>query len=553
MGYGPVAIMFVRRQGRKWAFGLVVGACIGLACSEKLPVIFIPGLAGSVLEARLERKQSDVPHWYCRTSASWSYQWLQLRRMVPSSDCFVNEMEVLYQPNETKHYANHPGVFIRPYDFGGLEGVRVLDPLLPLVTTYMGTLINGFESAGYQEGRHLFGAPYDFRLAPDGLAEAGWYGDFKRLVELASSLNEGRRCVLVCHSAGCLVAHYFLRAVAEQQWRGRYIARVISLGAPWEGSAVLVKGSISGDNFGLPFPSGAFRHVQSTVPAGPWLFPTAEAWGNKTIIATKGGANYTVADLEGMLQELQLVQQAALLPLVSKLARDLPPLDIRLYCLFGYGVRTPLSYLYHVKQFGPQAPPDPDVLQHGDGDGVVPFQSLTACSRYFGRSLPLPLPGAHHQDILHSTRYINMVVVLAGFNDTVAPSPTPAPSAQQQQQPELTSGGDGVRPEASSDRGQQDRYRDGGGDKTVAGVAGDGPHGMSQVIVEESATGGGVGGSGSSRHAAISVAERRRAEQGAAEALLEADMDEDYRVRQVLRDVLAGNSELDYASRLVVS
>ena len=33
------------------------------------------------------------------------------------------------------------------------------------------TLIDGLKKAGYEEGTDLFGAPYDFRLAADGLEQ----------------------------------------------------------------------------------------------------------------------------------------------------------------------------------------------------------------------------------------------------------------------------------------------------------------------------------------------------------------------------------------------
>ena len=69
-------------------------------------------------------------------------------------------------------YRNQTGVQIRPLDWGGLRGLRALDPYLPQLTSVYGKLIKGLEAEGYQERVDLFGAPYDFRLAADGLEQA---------------------------------------------------------------------------------------------------------------------------------------------------------------------------------------------------------------------------------------------------------------------------------------------------------------------------------------------------------------------------------------------
>ena len=67
-------------------------------------------------------------------------------------------------------YKNASGVEIRPYDFGGLGGVYDIDPGVSLTGIYS-TLIDHLKSAGYSERQDLFGAPYDFRLAADGLSQ----------------------------------------------------------------------------------------------------------------------------------------------------------------------------------------------------------------------------------------------------------------------------------------------------------------------------------------------------------------------------------------------
>ena len=66
-------------------------------------------------------------------------------------------------------YHNQEGIQIRPYDFGGLGGIYSIDPDLPGFTATYKPIIDKLKDAGYTENQDLFGAPYDFRLAGDGL------------------------------------------------------------------------------------------------------------------------------------------------------------------------------------------------------------------------------------------------------------------------------------------------------------------------------------------------------------------------------------------------
>lgn len=69
-------------------------------------------------------------------------------------------------------------------------------------------------------------------------------------------------------------------------------------------------GSISGDNMDIPkVPHDLLRPIQSTAPAGPWLFPTPDIWQDKVVVETQGGDQYTTKDIEQMLRDLHLQQQ----------------------------------------------------------------------------------------------------------------------------------------------------------------------------------------------------------------------------------------------------
>ena len=140
------------------------------AAPPKLPIILIPDMLGSVLEAHVNRTMKDTPHFYCRTHADWSFIWLQLHKMA-LYDCLNSELALHTHINATNRYENATGVRVRPYDFGLLGGVQSVDPLLPLITHNFDSIIDAFIAKGYTPGKNILGAPYDFRLAPDGLLE----------------------------------------------------------------------------------------------------------------------------------------------------------------------------------------------------------------------------------------------------------------------------------------------------------------------------------------------------------------------------------------------
>ncbi|KAL3143630.1 hypothetical protein ABBQ38_002426 [Trebouxia sp. C0009 RCD-2024] len=360
------------------------------------PVILLPGLAGSVLEAKLNR--TEVPSILCSKQHDWEVEWLSLKAAL-RPQCLLDELTITYDP-VTKSYNNQEGIEIRPYDFGGLGGIYSIDPDLPGFTATYRPIIEKLKDAGYTENQDLFGAPYDFRLAGDGLESSGHFDKMRALIEHAVKVNDGKPAVLVAHSMGCLVSLYFITRQSAD-WRFTYLKGLVAISAPWEGSITALKGSISGDNFDIPrVPHDLLRPIQSTAPAGPWLFPTPDIWQDKVVVETQGGDQYTAKDIEQMLRDLHLLQQADVYEVTRDLTYPVPLLDLQVYCLYGYGVETDEGYLYAVDHFNNSVPPAPSKTQHGDGDGTVNLASLQACTKLGPQVVVRTYKGAEHTEIL---------------------------------------------------------------------------------------------------------------------------------------------------------
>lgn len=56
------------------------------------PVILLPGLAGSNLEARLNK--TTTSHWYCQKKADWYRIWQNTQSVLPYAiNCFIENMK----------------------------------------------------------------------------------------------------------------------------------------------------------------------------------------------------------------------------------------------------------------------------------------------------------------------------------------------------------------------------------------------------------------------------------------------------------------------------
>lgn len=396
---------------------LCLAACCSVAASEdtKFPIILVPGLGGSVLESKLHNVSQ--PNIVCSTDHDWQVEWVtpQSVALIP---CLLNNLVINYNVT-TQLYQNQTGVEIRPYNFGGLQGITALDPELPGATGYFAKLIVALGEAGYREGTDLFGAPYDFRLAADGLLQIGWYKRFQNLIEEAVSKQHGMPAVLITHSMGGLVTKYFLDMMARDpreamtNWSQRHIAGLIAIATPWDGAVSALKGQISGDPFDLPLPHDLLHPVQKTSPSGPWLFPREAVWRTKVLVRTTGGSQYTARDAAKLLDDLGLEQQAIVLSRVSSLIQPLLPLRMPVHCLYGKGIDTDEVYVYDVSHFNNETAPAPIKTTVGDGDGTVNLSSLAACDKLGPRVTQYVLPNATHLGILSDSSVTDLVIKIA--------------------------------------------------------------------------------------------------------------------------------------------
>lgn len=141
-------------------------------------------------------------------------------------------------------FANATGVQMRPFEFGSTIGMEYLDPNARQSSSYFAPLVHHLiRKHGYVRGATLFGAPYDFRLAP--LDNRFWMAEMRRLIEFAYVRNDRRRVVIVAHSLGNIYTWRFLREMTPQ-WRRQYVEQYVAISGPWGGSMNAIKAAVTG-------------------------------------------------------------------------------------------------------------------------------------------------------------------------------------------------------------------------------------------------------------------------------------------------------------------
>lgn len=258
--------------------------------SANLPIVFIPGVSGSVLEANsgFTYKAPPDPSLFP----------IELGAFSPEQHTYApGERLWLNGTGTTQALLGHSRYFdaLRLQADGvtplsdmngtlpdlGVNGVLFDVPGLKYTDVYSG-LRNFLITQGYTEGQTLFYFPYDWRkdLGPTA-------SDLEAVINQALATSGQSKVVLIAHSMGGLVArNYVLHFGASK------VEQIITLGTPFLGAPKVVKALEVGDDWGIgwhtAFDLGAGLHpnqlkkMAQNYPAAYELSPSQE-WFNSRI------------------------------------------------------------------------------------------------------------------------------------------------------------------------------------------------------------------------------------------------------------------------------
>lgn len=197
-----------------------------------------------------------------------------------------------------------------------------------------------------------------------------------------------------------------------------------------------------GENDGIPLVSNIkIREEQRMTTTNPWMVPSEEAWPKDHTFVSTPSFNYTNQDYKRFFQDINFEDGWYMWEDTRNITAGLPPPGVEVYCFYGVGLPTPVTYVYD-DQF-PNA--DPVDMIYSDGDDTVDSRSMGLCKRWAGQQEQSvhvkELRGLPHLDIVFNPKVLLMIQrILEGeHRDEVFSAydlyPTQAPRPQNKSQP----------------------------------------------------------------------------------------------------------------------
>lgn len=160
------------------------------------------------------------------------------------------------------------------------------------------------------------------------------------LVEETYGQNGNVSVTIIAHSMGCPMTLLFLQR-QKQEWKDKYIRRIVTLAGAWAGSAKAVKVFAMGDDLGSLFLHGAvMRAEQITSPSLAWLMPSPLFWKNDEVLVVTKSRNYTFGQLEEFFRDLQYPVGWEMRKDTLPYSKDFSPPGVEVHCLWGHNVDT---------------------------------------------------------------------------------------------------------------------------------------------------------------------------------------------------------------------
>ncbi|XP_002129305.2 lysosomal phospholipase A and acyltransferase-like [Ciona intestinalis] len=389
-------------------------SCVSPDKYNRKPIVMIPGVLGSQLEAKLNKP--DVVSILCSKNSDWFSLWLNLDGLLPFLvDCWVDNIKMLYN-NETKQVRNNYGVQTRVPRFGSTYAFEYLDKdKYAIGSLYFAPLVDHMTcNLGYTKQKDLFGAPFDWRLSP--LQHKIYFKKLGTLIETAYYNNNNTKVVVMGHSMGNMFMYYYLKQ-KTQAWKDKFIDSFVSISSPYFGSVKSLKALLSGETEGHDWvlPKLKLRNAVRTAPAFTFVLPNPDLWPhNKDTIVVTIKQNFTVFQYKDLFKRIGCEGCWDLWKENGKAIGKFTPPKVPVHCVYSSLVPTPEVLMYDEDLFPDQSPSMVD----GDGDGTVNKFSGSACLKWKTmQTQPIydvPMPGNKHVQILGNKtlhNYLNHVVL----------------------------------------------------------------------------------------------------------------------------------------------
>ena len=379
------------------------------------PVLLIPGIGGSILVKPGEERMQIFGHKLLHNR--WLNIYPMSRQMM---DMWKEDMNIPLLRNDAGNVIGYDLKYnqLKPYDVGGIRGVCNVVPefeLLPKMYQdifqehfsheYFSPICKELESGGHTVHRDLFGFPYDFRLLLDPIVREETMMLLKSIIDIAYATNSERRVVIVTHSLGGLLLHWFLTCFVDAAWANKYIDSIVGLNVPFGGSSAALKTTLYGEYY-LPFLRHMFMDGLQTNSGVIMCLPNLMSYKrDDVLIQDNTGRTITIDQYDDSNEPGLQIWKELYQPWQKALGMKSL---VKYYGLLSCGSGTGVSYhTKHLKMY-------PDrTIKTEDGDGYVSQSSMEVYKVLYPSHVNIKVHGVGHSQILADKRITNFVAKLA--------------------------------------------------------------------------------------------------------------------------------------------
>ncbi|KAL7722212.1 1-O-acylceramide synthase [Entamoeba marina] len=373
---------------------------------ERKPVIIVPGIMSSILDIKLDIPEDSTKFdGRCQKTEDWDRLWASYKL---AEKCYTDYMQSEW--NSTSNQMHDPeGVQIRAPDFGKTYAVDTLWPQIPWkkITGVWHTFIGHLTDLGYKDGVDMMAAPYDWRYTQSKPID-DWLEQTKQLLQTSFEVN-GRKAVIISSSMGGYVTYRLLDYLGKE-FCDQYVDQWIAISMPVQGSAVAVKMiTVGEDVLHLNLEIDKLLNVIQSIESVVGLLPIDTIWDSNDVIATieETGEVYTVKNIHEFIQSIPKVKEFGdyvyentLKPYYVNNNYKVPN-NVPLNCIISNGIET-IESIDFKKSYDSLYS-----INYGDGDGMVNYNSLQACSMFTQNVTNIGK--SSHNDILKKTETFEVV------------------------------------------------------------------------------------------------------------------------------------------------
>jgi lysophospholipase III len=231
--------------------------------------------------------------------------------------------------NATSHEYSYPqGVEMRTaVDWGGVDGVSWLYWVHMGDFKYFADVVSAFVAENYTVGVNLRAAPYDWRLAPDGLNSSGFFTNLSQLVVDTYNKNGQVKVAIVAHSLGTMLTRHWLLHESPD-FIDQYVDTFVAVSPPFAGAVATIMGIISGYTFDIPLPHDWFRPTLLASPSIVYLTPLDLVFGDRVLVSTNN-FTYNSSQILDMLKGVNATQAEDYWAFLADMRYDGTPMPSR--------------------------------------------------------------------------------------------------------------------------------------------------------------------------------------------------------------------------------